>query len=247
MIEKLDNSRLNELAEYIVLDYLKTQNIPPESVVCIDIEGLAKDYFGYNIVIESFAENDLSKLAFSANGVRPLTVRRSGKKEKVVFPADTIVLDRYYQRAENYTARRFSIGHELGHKILSRVAPGHNSGNYQTIFDSERTYTIDELREQMSLSEAQANLMSAALNLPMFLQRNTLQRIVKADRFPVYGDYQMLPQDSLLLKQMADDMGVSSKTLLIRFRTCNLIEYRSIEEYARRINLRGGDSIVCSC
>ena len=35
MVERLDTGRLNELAEFFVLDYLKKQGVAPDSVVCI--------------------------------------------------------------------------------------------------------------------------------------------------------------------------------------------------------------------
>ena len=246
MIDKLDNSRLNELAEFIVRDYLGKQNIPLSSIVCVDIEGLAKDYFGCDVLFENIAETDLGKVAFSANGITPLTVRRNGRKEKVIFSPNDIVLDRYYQRTENYASRRFAIGHELGHKILARVAPEHGRGNYQTIFDCERVYTMDELRSQMNIIEVQANQMSAALQLPIFLLKNTLRRVVKAEKFPVYGGFQMLPMDSVAFKRMADDLGVSPLTLEIRLKKCNLIDYRPMEEFATKVHLRGGGGLVCN-
>lgn len=245
MVEALEKNRLNELAEYIVLDYLKKQKIRPESVVCVDIEGLAKDYFGYDILFENIAEDDLGKTAFSANGITPLTVVRGGRKEKAVFGADKIILDRYYQKHANSTARRFTIGHELGHKILAKVAPEHGRGHYQTIFDSERKYTMDELKSQLSIIEVQANQMAAALLMPVFLMRETVHRVMKAESFPVYGDYQMLPEDSMKLKKMADDLGISTKSLIIRMRDIGMLRFRDMEEYVRQIGLRGGDKNVC--
>lgn len=237
MIDRLDSNRLNELSEYFILDYLRQQGADPNAVVCIDMDGLATDYFGLTICYENFAEEDKSKTAFAPNGITPLKVSRNGKIVSVVFPASCIVLDRYYRRAENSTARRFSIGHELGHKILAKVAPEHNRGNYQMIFDKERIYTIDELHEMMSMSESQANQMSAALQLPIFLLKNTLKRVTGATKFPVYGDFQMLPADALNLKRMADDTGVAMKTLMIRLRDCKMIEYRSMEDYVRQLRL----------
>ena len=237
MMDRLDTNRLNELSEYFILDYLRQQGADPNAVVCIDMDGLATDYFGLTICYENFAEEDKSKTAFAPNGITPLKVSRSGKIVSVVFPASCIVLDRYYRRAENSTARRFSIGHELGHKILAKVAPEHNRGNYQMIFDKERIYTIDELREMMSMSESQANQMSAALQLPIFLLKNTLKRVTGGTKFPVYGDFQMLPADALNLKRMADDTGVAMKTLMIRLRDCKMIEYRSMEDYVRQLRL----------
>lgn len=237
MIDRLDSNRLNELSEYFILDYLRQQGTDPNAVVCIDMDGLATDYFGLTICYENFAEEDKSKTAFAPNGITPLKVSRNGRILSVVFPASCIVLDRYYRRAENSTARRFSIGHELGHKILAKVAPEHNRGNYQMIFDKKRIYTIDELHEMMSMSESQANQMSAALQLPIFLLKNTLKRVIGATKFPVYGDFQMLPADALNLKRMADDTGVAMKTLMIRLRDCKMIEYRSMEDYVRQLQL----------
>ena len=237
MIDRLDSNRLNELSEYFILDYLRQQGTDPNAVVCIDMDGLATDYFGLTICYENFAEEDKSKTAFAPNGITPLKVSRNGRILSEVFPASCIVLDRYYRRAENSTARRFSIGHELGHKILAKVAPEHNRGNYQTIFDKERVYSFDELKAMMSMSESQANQISASLLLPLFLLRNTLKRVLGSTRFPVYGNFQMLPADSLRLKNMADDLGVATKTLVIRLRDCKMIEYRSMEDYVRQLRL----------
>lgn len=233
MVERLDINRINELSDYIVLDYLKQQRISPKDIICVDIEGLARDYFGLEVLFESIAEEDMGKTAFSANGEKPLTVFRDGKPTRVVFSDKQIVLDKYYKRSENYAARRFVLGHEVGHKILSQVAPEHAKGNYHVIFDSERVYYMDEIREMFHISETQANQMSAALLMPVFLVKATLKRVMNASKFPVYGDYQMLPKDSCLLKQMADDLGVTTKTLFIRLKNCNLIDSKDIREYAR--------------
>ena len=87
--------------------------------------------------------------------------------------------------------------------------------------------------------------MSAALLMPVFLLKATLRRVMKAERFPVYGDYQMLPPDSQKLKQMADDLGVSINSLFIRLRNCKLIAQKDIQEYANLILNQGGKTIVC--
>lgn len=241
MVEKIDTNRMNELSEYIVLDYLNKQGVSPDDIICVDIEGMARDYFGLNVLFETIAEDDPGKTAFCSNGVTALTVIRKGKKQRIVFPNNTVVLDRYYLRQDNYATRRFVLGHEISHKILGRVAPEHNNGNYNSIFDSERIYDFDELREIYHICETQANQMSAALLMPVFLLRKTLRRVMKANRFPVYGDYQMLPHDSQRLKQMADDLGVSTNTLFIRLRNCKMIYQKDIREYAKLILTEGND------
>ena len=111
MQEKIEEQRTNELTESIVLKYLKKKKQSPESVLCVDIEGLASEYFKQKIIYEIFAEDDPGKDAFSANGIRPLKVRRNRKTEEVVFPKGTIVLDKHYQNQFNITSRRYIIAH----------------------------------------------------------------------------------------------------------------------------------------
>lgn len=239
MQEKIEEQRLNELTESIVLKYLKKKRQSPDSVICVDIEGLASEYFKQKVIYEVFAEDDPGKDAFSANGVRPLKVRRNGKIEEIVFPIGTIVLDKYYQNPFNIISRRYNIAHELGHRIYEKIAPGHDAGNYHTIFDSERQYTIGELKEQMSIPEGQATRVGCGLLMPPFLVRNTLYRITEKELFPVYGDHQMLPEDSAKFKRMADDLGVTFNMLMIRLRRLKLLDYRSLEEYLSIVGLEG--------
>ncbi len=239
MQEIIEEQRVNELTESIVLQYLKKKNQSPDTVICVDIEGLASEYFKQKLIYEVFAEDDPGRDAFSANGIRPLKVRRNGKAEEVVFPKGTIVLDKYYQNQFNITSRRYNIAHELGHRIYEKIAPGHDAGNYHTIFDSEQQYTLDELKEQMSIPEGQATRVGCGLLMPPFLVANTLYRVTGKDRFPVYGDHQMLPADSVKFKGMADDLGVTCNMLMIRLRRLKLLDYRSMDEYLSIVGLEG--------
>lgn len=244
MIERLDDIRINELTEAIVIDYLKTKGQKTDSIVCVDIEGLASEYFGYNIVYDNFAEDNPNKIAFCANGVKPLNVFRNKKSTPIVYPSDTIVLDKFLLKVENSTTKRFSLGHELGHKILSRVTTEQHSGRYNSMFDSELEYTIDEMRMQFSLCEMEANKVSAALLLPKFLLENTLLKVTGKDKFPVYGEHQMLPNDSYKFKEMAEDLGVSPITLQIRLKTCKMLEHKDMGDYLKLTKLKGGTSNV---
>ena len=241
MQEKIEEVRINELTEQIVLKYLAMKNQSPDAVVCVDIEGLACEYFKQTLSYETIAEDDATKDAFTANGIKPLKVRRNGKIKEIIFPNNTIVLDRYYQNPNNIISRRYILGHELGHRIYEKISPGHDIGNYHSIFDSERIYTIDELREQMSIPESQASRVGCALLMPRFLVEKTIQRVAKRKRLNVYGGHQLLPEDSVKFKRMTDDLGVSLNMLMIRLRRLKLLNYHSLEEYLTILGLEGGE------
>ncbi len=240
MVEKIQNDRINELTEAIVLSYLSSIGQDPKTVVCIDLDGIAKDFFGFDIRYETIAEEDTSKVAFSANGVDTLRVMRNGKAVDILFPDTTIVLDSYLKRSENSIQRRLLLSHELGHKIYAKIASGHDRGNYYRMFDSERDYNFEELRQQMNIVEAEATQAGCGLQMPGFLLQNTLKRVTKRKMFSVYGCHQMLPEDSLKFKKMAEDMGVSPNMLFIQMKKNKLISFKPIEDYLKLTGLEGG-------
>ena len=60
MQEKIEEQRVNELTESIVLKYLKKKKQSPDSMICVDIEGLASEYFKQRVIYEVFAEDDIN-------------------------------------------------------------------------------------------------------------------------------------------------------------------------------------------
>lgn len=60
----------------------------------IDIEDFAATMLGCTIMYETIDE-DVDCLGFLSDGVVPLPVIRNGQTVKVLFPKDTIVIDKY--------------------------------------------------------------------------------------------------------------------------------------------------------
>jgi len=239
MMERIQNDRINELTEAIVLDYLNKTGQDPKQVVCIDLDGIAKEYYGLDVIYETIAEEDKDIVAFTANGIRPLKVIKNGVVKNVVFNEKTIVLDTYFKQPSNSVQRRLTLSHELGHRIYEKISNGHNEGNYRRIFDSERKYTFDEMKEQWKITESEATQAGCGLQMPLFLLKNTLKRVMRKNKFTVYGNHQLLPDDSKKLKKMADDIGVSPNMLLIQLKKHKLISFKSIEEYLKVTGLEG--------
>lgn len=239
MIERIQSDRVNELTEAIVLAYLKKTGQDPKKVVCIDLEGIAKDYYGLDVIYETIVEDDKDKVAFSANGIKSLRVLKNGVPEDIVYDRKKIVLDTYFEQPYNSVQRRLTLSHELGHKIYEKISPGHDQGNYRKIFNSERDYSPDEMHELWKISEAEATQVGYGLQMPLFLLKNTLKRVMKKTKLTVFGNYQLLPDDSIKLKKMADDIGVTPNMLLIQMKKHKLITFKPIEEYMQIIGLEG--------
>lgn len=112
---------LDALGEGLSRDYITRTH--RWNARCFDIEGFITDYLGLHIIYESFAEKDRSKIGFLANGITPLLVYRDGVIASIVFPKDTIVLERFLLRPEESSRRRFTLAHEAAHKIMERHVP----------------------------------------------------------------------------------------------------------------------------
>ncbi len=231
------NNEILEIAENLVR---KLGNVT--TMEKVDIDRIATELFGMNVIYEKIAEDDRDKIACTSNGIDPLVVFRDGRRQQIVFPCKTIILDEYLQRPGQDNYRRYVLGHELGHVILGRIDPRHNAMCFNRVLDGEREYSLDELRERMNIGESQANFVSCALLLPEFILLNALNKYNEGKKIIVYGDTVVTPTTRICLERMADMLGVTYKMLFIELRKHKLIEERELSEYISvQVLNEGGD------
>ena len=224
----MSNRDIIQIAEGVVNGYYSGS--PPP---CIDIDKIAASYLGLNVHYENFAENDPDKLGFTADGTAPLRVRKNGQIIPVIFPKDTIILDRCLLLHGMETKRRFTLAHEISHVLLSRTDPAHHAACFHCEFDSERSYSVSELAMRLGLGEAQANFMGAFILMPRSSLRRNIQYWFQADKIPAYGNRLFLPETKLTLQKLARQMMVSITALVIQLDKCGYLEQRELEEYFR--------------
>jgi integrase len=116
--------------------------------IWVDIDGIAR-HIGLSVRYESIAENDKDKIAFLSDGLRPLAVYRGNEPELIIFPKDTVILDKFLLRSGEETRRRFSLAHEVGHKIIFLTDPTQQAACFETLMDNERSYTIDKFYQSL--------------------------------------------------------------------------------------------------
>jgi len=112
---------LETLGNLMVREYLKKTR--KYKALCFDIEAFITDFLNVRIEFETFAEEDSGKTGFMANGHDPLTVVRAGKKEQVIFPENTIVIEKFFLREEMSAKRRFTQAHEAPATSRDRQRP----------------------------------------------------------------------------------------------------------------------------
>lgn len=232
----MSNQDIIQIAEGVVDGYYSGS--PPP---CIDVDKIATNYLGLNVLYEKFAENDLDKLGFTADGESPLRVRREGRTVPCIYPKDTIILDCCLLLPEMETKRRFTLAHEIAHVLLSRTDPAHHAACFHCEFDSERSYSVEDLKLRFGLGESQASSMGAFILMPRSSLMKNIQHWFHANKIPVYGNRLFLPETKLILQKLASQMVVSNTALVIQLDKCNYLEQRKMEEYFRLAGIIRGN------
>ncbi len=241
MANYIPKDNIEEIAEGIILDYLKDK---ADEVTCIDIEGLLVDYFKLDIRYEKIAEDDFNIDGFISNGVASLKIWENGKKVNRVFPKGTVIFDNHLLEIQYSSHKRFSFAHEGSHYASHQIY-GTVLGVAHTSFDNERNYTIQEMRSHFNISEAQTNAMAAVFLMPRFLLEKTLNQYTGGRPIDMYGDTVFLQKDKQVIKEMSNQLGVSPSALRIRLSQCGFINHRPINELIEQIKEQGGWGYDC--
>ena len=232
MVKKFTTyDEIENLCEAMVKDFMKRKHYT--NAHCVDIEGLVREYLGFPIVYETFAEPDPGRIGFVSDGSRPLWVGRDGVKLQALFPKDTIVIERYLLNPKEAARRRFTIAHEAAHIVLSRHVPNqlNVTAAFHSEFDGEMRYDQDMLREMMNVNEMFSNRAGACLLMPQFLVARVMKRNNPVGKFYFYDNFVVSQEQKLLIQKIADVMGVSYTAFFNRIKELNLFEMRPIETY----------------
>ena len=225
----ISNRELDELGDCLVRRYLERSGMK-NAEKCIDIGGIAND-LGLAVVFETFAERDMDKIGFLADGKTSLLIRRDGQVVSFLFPLGTIVLDSILH-ADNESGRcRFTVAHEVAHFVIDRHCP---SPRFHRAFETGKNYTIAELSEHFNIVESQADRLASALLMPRFTVDRALSDFHEGKPIPVYGQNVFADQDRKVISKMASQIGVSYTALVIRLRQFSLLDYLPVEEYLDR-------------
>ena len=212
--------------EALVLDYIRKYNAPTDY---IDIRGLITDYLGLEIEFESIVEDDETITAFIANGSRTLKIINNGKVTEVLYPRKTMVVDKCYLAPDQRERCRFNMAHEAGHYIMNKLC-NTNVASFNRDMDLSEYIPTEQLHNAFNINESRANKIAAALLLPRFVVENALKRFNKGEPIRIYGENVFDPEGRVIMKQMADLLGVRFQPLFIRLRQFGLLDYHPLEE-----------------
>ena len=226
----MSRAELEEISEGLITAY--ANKFSNRVIQSIDIEHFITEFLMLRIEYASFAEDDAGRIGFLADGATPLLVHQDGKIIPFVFPKDTIVLDKFLLAEKEQGRRRFTMAHEASHHILSKMYAMPSEGRFHAEYDSERSYSKEELAQMFASVEWQADTMGASLLMPRRIIENALAKYNQSNPIKVYGDNTITSKDKAVIRRMAAYIGVSYTALVIRLRDMLLsrVEAESLKE-----------------
>ena len=236
MTTYLTVNEIEELAESLVRKFYSRRQKAPQAV---DIDAFVTKFLKLPVEYHSFAEDDNDKIGFISDGITPLWIYRYGAKP-VVFPKETIVLEKALLTPREENRRRFTLAHEASHYIMDRTVA---TASFHREYDNERVYTPQDLRELLSFRENQMDRMAAALLMPGFMMKNAVDKFTVGKPVSIYGDNLISLEDKLLVQRISNAMGVSYTAFLIRLKQLGLYCQRSVDEYIT-LQMRLGNEAI---
>jgi len=228
----VSNAEIEELADGLIKKYLASRKRVSTQ---IDIEEFCTKFLKLQITYADFAEDDMDKIGFLSDGITPLKIRNdSGKPIRALYPEKTIVIEKHLLNQSQITRRRFTIAHEGSHHIFNLHCLRPVKACFNTVYDKEATYTLEQFRQRFSLPESQSDRMAACLLMPRFLVTERLNRENNGSKIKLYGESILRPQDKLLVQKLADSFGASFSAFFIRLREMKLFEECELSEYIER-------------
>ena len=197
----MSRAELEEISEGLITAY--ANKFSNRVIQSIDIEHFITEFLMLRIEYASFAEDDAGRIGFLADGATPLLIHQDGKIIPFVFPKDTIVLDKFLLAEKEQGRRRFTMAHEASHHILSKMYAMPSEGRFHAEYDSERSYSKEELAQMFASVEWQADTMGASLLMPRRIIENALAKYNQSNPIRVYGDNTITSKDKAVIRRMA--------------------------------------------
>jgi hypothetical protein len=217
----MNNDQLELVCSQMLDRYFTSLGNKDEIEPWVDIDNFVLNFLHCTVVYESIASRN-NCLGFVSDGVTTITILRNGRKRKVLYDRDTIVLDKYLQMPGNEAKRRFVLGHEAGHVITNRIY-GNAAAYYNHAFDSEAGFNKQLLIEQFNIYETQADRISACLLMPKVLLLKYMETYLDSHKVIRYEGTGISKYDRSMLLRIANELKVSITALQIRLKELGLI------------------------
>ena len=224
----LNNRQIDDICNVLTDIYTEKKMDEGTIITQIDIEDFTTKILGCKIVYECIAE-EVDCLGFMSDGTEYLPVNRDGKTVNVLFPKDTIVIDKFLNDPSQLNRKRFTIAHEAGHVIKNRMY-----GNTGPEYNHAGGIILDSahgLHKRYSIKEVEANNFAASLLMPEGMVAMLMHKLYGCEQIVKYQNDIIDGEDAKRISLMARILGVSYTAMFYRLKTLGFVLEGELETY----------------
>ena len=216
----LNNKQIDSICSALTDMYTEKKLDEGTLITQIDIEDFVIKILGCAIVYENIAE-DSDCLGFLSNGIGLLPVIRNEKTVSIVFPKDTMVIDRFLDDPNQSNLRRQVIAHEAGHVIKNRMC-GITTSEFNHAGGIEYK-SSEDFQKRLSINEAEANKFALSLLMPESMVAMLMHKLYGEQKIEKHHDNTLDGKDAYNVSLMARILGVSYASMFVRLMNLNMI------------------------
>ena len=212
MARILSRQDLEVIGDELTRDFYRLRGIPSGVYLPLDPERFITEYVRVRLLY--LPPLDDSILGLTVNECCTYIVHDRRDRRYELQPGD-IVINSGLNRRECIGRRNFTLMHEAAHVLLGRRYPG------EYAFRETHVYRLE--RAQRDWEEWQADNLASVLLMPSPL---VLQLLHSYSGFPktlMRPDWEEEIGTDLVIRQIADTLGVSVTALIVRLRQLKLI------------------------
>ena len=233
----LSQKQLEEIAAGITDDFNKFF-FGPESgearmIRATPIDQFARDYLGLDVSFIRLS-SDGSICGLTAYADTEYIVEDRGVKRSIALRSNQVLLDDSFIRQGQIKKlcgkRRFTLAHECAHQILYQLESDEVKQSCKKQYSARTAYSLRELKTSEDWNEWQANVLGAAILMPQKEIDLAAYYYITTKKLTSYeGRFNY--RDSLSLRAICMQLGVSKSAAVIRLRQLGYIEDRPYSDY----------------
>ncbi len=226
----LSYKMIDEIATSIFANISKTLKAHLD---LIPIEDIAQEHLKLNVTYTKLSD-DGSVLGLTAYADTQCSLMLNGEERIINLKNKQILLDDVFiqpnERKKLIGKHRFTLAHEVAHQILFGLESIEKRVEYEKMYSKRSSYTAKQLKTKEDWNEWQANVLGAALLMPINAVKRIMNELTSGHPLVNYYGWFVIKHKEAL-KQFCEYFRVSRTAAIIRLRQLGYIHDKGHYEY----------------
>lgn len=230
----LSRGQIEAIGEAVIQDFeqncrSKYDSIDEQMQNATSIEQFAADYLGLDVSMTELSP-DGSICGLTAYTDTKCRVSSGGTTRILQLHRKMVLLDSHLAGPYHTGRRRFTLAHECAHQILFSMEDEATRRARKTVYARCASYSLRELKTREDWNEWQANVLAAAILIPIGRLKQVRCQLAQTEPIKCYGP-KLEPSSHIEVEALSNIFCVSKTAMLIRLRQIGAVVDRPESEY----------------